>query len=178
MQWGSSAFVLAVVFCSTHAFADPVQKSEDIVKFFAGAADLGKSRGICVGSEEECKSKKKANDAPAEKSSLDMLINFGLNSAELDTTARAELGEFAKALKDNRLSTFSFVVEGYTDATGTVHYNEGLSQRRAQSVAAFLTASGVEAARINPIGMGEKNSRSPNPYDPVNRRVEMRIKTQ
>ena len=89
MQWGSSAFVLAMVFFSTHASADPVQKSEDIVKFFAGAADLGKSRGICVGTEEECKSKTKAKDAPAEKSSLDMLINFGLDSAELDTTARA-----------------------------------------------------------------------------------------
>ncbi|PZV35686.1 OmpA family protein [Mesorhizobium kowhaii] len=178
MQWSSSAFVLAVVFCSTHAFADPVQKSEDIVKFFAGAADLGKSRGICVGSEEECKSKSKASDAPGGKTGLDMMINFGLDSAELDTTARAELGEFAKALKDNRLSKFNFVVEGYTDATGTVHYNEGLSQRRAQSVAAFLTASGIETARINPIGMGEKNPRSPNPYDPVNRRVEMRIKTQ
>jgi len=107
-----------------------------------------------------------------------MLINFGLDSATLDTTARAELDEFAKALKDSRLSTFSFVVEGYTDATGTVHYNEGLSQRRAKSVAAFLTASGVDPSRINAIGMGEKNPRSPNPYDPVNRRVEMRIKTQ
>jgi OmpA-OmpF porin, OOP family len=178
MQRGSSAFVLAVVFFSTHASADPVQKSEDIVKFFAGAADLGKARGICVGTEEECKSKTKAKDAPAEKSSLDMLINFGLDSAELDATARSELDEFAKALKDSRLSTFSFVVEGYTDATGTVHYNEGLSQRRARSVATFLTANGVEAARINPIGMGEKNPRSPNPYDPANRRVEMRIKTQ
>jgi len=178
MQWGSTAFVLAVVFFSTHASADPVQKSEDIVKFFAGAADLGKSRGICVGTEEECKSKSKAKDGPAEKSSLDMLINFGLDSAALDTTARAELDEFAKALKDSRLSTFSFVVEGYTDATGTVHYNEGLSQRRAQSVAAFLKAKGIEAARIDAIGMGEKNPRSPNPYDPVNRRVEMRIKTQ
>jgi len=55
---------------------------------------------------------------------------------------------------------------------------EGLSQRRAKSVAAFLTASGVEAGRINAIGLGEKNPRSPNPYDPANRRVEMRIKTQ
>ncbi|UVK44040.1 OmpA family protein [Mesorhizobium sp. AR07] len=178
MKWSSSAFVLAVVFFSTHASADPAQKSEDIVKFFAGAADLGKSRGICVGSEEECKSKSKANDGQTGKSSLDMLINFRLDSAELDTTARAELDEFAKALKDNRLSTFSFVVEGYTDATGTVHHNEGLSQRRAKSVAAFLTASGIEPARINAIGMGERNPRSPNPYDPVNRRVEMRIKTQ
>ena len=67
MQLGSSAFVLAVVLFSTHASADPLQKSEDIVKFFAGAAELGPSRGICVGTEDECKSKSKAKDAPAEK---------------------------------------------------------------------------------------------------------------
>lgn len=178
MQWGSSAFALVVVFFSTQASADPVQKSDDIVKFFAGAADLGKSRGICVGTEEECSGKTKAKDAPGGRSSLDMLINFGLDSAELDATARSELDQFATALKDKRLSTFSFVVEGYTDATGTVHYNQGLSQRRAQSVAAYLMANGVEPTRINPIGMGEKHPRSPNPYDPANRRVEMRIKTQ
>ncbi|TPJ41389.1 OmpA family protein [Mesorhizobium sp. B2-6-5] len=178
MQWSRSAFMLAAVFLSTHAFADPVRKSEDIVKFFADAADLGKSRGICVGSEEECKSKSNVNAKQGGKTNLDMLINFGLDSAEIDATARAELEEFAKALKDNRLSTFTFVVEGYTDATGTVHYNEGLSQRRAKSVAAFLTASGIEPTRINAVGMGEKNPRNANPYDPANRRVEMRIKTQ
>ncbi|WP_318012684.1 MULTISPECIES: OmpA family protein [unclassified Mesorhizobium] len=177
MQWSRSAFVLAVVFFSNHASADPARKSEDIVKFFAGAADLGKSRGICVGSEEEC-NKSNTNGQQEGRSNLDMLINFGLDSAQLDATARAELEEFAKALKDNRLSTFNFVVEGYTDATGTLRYNEGLSQRRAKSVAAFLTASGVEAARINAVGMGEKNPRNANPYDPANRRVEMRIKTQ
>ncbi|QPC95333.1 OmpA family protein [Mesorhizobium sp. INR15] len=178
MQSSRSALVLAAMLLAAPACADPVQKSEDIVKFFAGANKLGLSRGICVGTEEECKSKETAKDPPAGKSSLDMLINFGLDSAQLDAKARAELDEFAKALKDDRLSTLSFVVEGYTDATGTPRYNEGLSQRRAQSVTAFLTSNGIDAARINAIGLGESNPRSPDPYDPINRRVEMRIKTQ
>jgi OOP family OmpA-OmpF porin len=174
MQWGSSAFVLAAMFLSTQASADPLQKSADIVKFFA--TDHGLSRGICVGTEDECKSKTK--DAPAEKSGLDMLINFGLDSAELDAKARSELDEFAKALKDSRLSTLDFVVEGYTDASGSARYNEGLSERRAQSVTAFLTSNGIEPTRIQAIGRGETHPRNPNPYDPANRRVEMRIKTQ
>ncbi|MDX8436811.1 OmpA family protein [Mesorhizobium sp. M4B.F.Ca.ET.215.01.1.1] len=178
MQLGNAALVLAIALVSGQAFADPLQKSEDIVKFFAGEGKLGASRGICVGSEDECKSKSETKEAPAKQAGLDMLVNFGLDSAELDATARAELDEFAKALKDSRLSSLSFVVEGYTDASGTVHYNEGLSQRRARSVTAFLTSSGVDAARIKAIGMGEKNPRSPDPYDPVNRRVEMRISTQ
>ncbi|MDG4883957.1 OmpA family protein [Mesorhizobium sp. WSM4884] len=177
MRWASSAFALAAVLFSTHVSADPLQKSEDIVKFFTGAGNLGASRGICVGTEEECKSKNEKNAAP-NKTGLDMMINFGLDSAQLDQTARAELDEFAKALKDNRLSTFSFVVEGHTDASGPDRYNQDLSQRRAQSVAAFLTANGVQAARLEAIGLGKSHPRVANPYDPVNRRVEMRIRTE
>ncbi|WP_181180618.1 OmpA family protein [Mesorhizobium sp. B2-4-6] len=178
MRWGSSALALAAVLFSTHVYADPLQKSEDIVKFFAGQGSLGASRGICVGTEEECKSKAEKNEAPPQKAGLDMMINFALDSAQLDQTARTELDEFAKALKDNRLSTFSFVVEGHTDATGTDRYNQDLSQRRAQSVAAFLAANGVQSTRLEPIGVGKSHPRVANPYDPVNRRVEMRIRTQ
>ena len=177
MRWASSAFALAAVLFSTHVSADPLQKSDDIVKFFTGQGNLGASRGICVGTEEECKSKNEKNAAP-QKTGLDMMINFGLDSAQLDQTARAELDEFAKALKDNRLSTFRFVVEGHTDASGPDRYNQNLSQRRAQSVAAFLAANGVQAARLEAIGLGKSHPRVANPYDPVNRRVEMRIKTE
>jgi len=178
MRCGGSALALAAMLLSTHVYADPLQKSEDIVKFFAGQGDLGASRGICVGTEEECKSKAEKNESPPQKAGLDMMINFALDSAQLDQTARAELDEFAKALKDNRLSTFSFVVEGHTDATGTDRYNQDLSQRRAQSVAAFLEANGVESARLEAIGLGKTHPRVANPYDPVNRRVEMRIRTE
>lgn len=176
MQLGSLAFVLTVAFFSTHASADPLQKSEDIVEFFEGASEFGPSRGICVGTEDECNGKK--NEAPAEKLSLDMLINFDLDSAELDATARAELDEFAKALKDSRLSALDFVVEGHTDASGPAQYNEGLSERRARSVTTFLTSNGIDPARINATGMGETSPRNPDPYDPANRRVEMRIRTE
>ena len=179
MRWGSSALALAAMLLSAHAFADPLQKSEDIVKFFAGqTGNLGAARGICVGTEEECKSKAEKTGSAQQKTGLDMMINFALDSAQLDQTARAELDEFAKALKDDRLSKLSFVVEGYTDASGSATYNEGLSQRRAQSVTAFLESNGIESTRITAVGLGEANPRSPDPYNPVNRRVEMRIKAQ
>lgn len=174
MRLGSLIFVAASLM-SSGAFAGPLQSSEDIVKFFANAAALGPSRGICVGTEDECRSKA---EAPANKTGLDMLINFGLDSATLEPDAQAKLNEFAKALKDNRLNSLSFAVEGYTDASGSAAYNEGLSQRRAQSVTAFLLSHGVEASRLSAVGMGENNPRGANPYDAVNRRVEMRIKAQ
>jgi len=178
MRWGSSALALAAMLLSTQVYADPLQKSEDIVKFFAGqTANLGASRGICVGTEEECKSKADKSGS-SQKTGLDMMINFALDSAQLDQTARTELDEFAKALRDDRLSKLSFVIEGYTDASGSATYNEGLSQRRAQSVTAFLESNGIESTRITAVGLGEANPRNLNPYDPINRRVEMRIKAQ
>lgn len=170
----SSTIALTAILASSSAFADPVQSSEDIIKFFASAADQGASRGICVGTEDECKGKA---GAPV-KTGLDMLVNFDLNSAALTPDAQAKLAEFAKALKDNRLKAHTFLVEGYTDASGTVPYNDALSERRAQSVTAYLLSSGIEATRLKPIGMGESHPRVANPYDPANRRVEMRINLQ
>ena len=172
MRTATSLFALAMMLLSGSAFAGSGESSEDIVKFFAGAAKLGASRGICVGTEDECKSK--AAEAPAQ-TGLDMLINFDLDSVSLTPDAQTKLAEFAKALKDNRLKALTFVVEGHTDATGSATYNEGLSERRAESVTAFLLSSGIESSRISAIGMGETHPRNANPYDPVNRRVEMRL---
>jgi len=174
MRVSSSILVLAALLVSSNSFADPVQSSEDIVKFFANASNLGPSRGICIGTEDECRSKAQASVPTG----LDMLINFNLDSAELQPEARTKLGEFAKALKDNRLRANTFIVEGHTDASGSAIYNERLSERRAQSVTAFLLSNGIESSRIKAIGMGETHPRVANPYDPVNRRVEMRINLQ
>ena len=171
MRAATSLLTLAAMLLSGSAFAGSGESSEDIVKFFAGAAQLGASRGICVGTEDECKSKA---EAPAQ-TGLDMLINFDLNSVSLTPDAQTKLAEFAKALKDNRLKALTFVVEGHTDATGSATYNEGLSERRAKSVTAFLLSSGIESSRISAIGMGETHPRNANPYDPINRRVEMRL---
>jgi OOP family OmpA-OmpF porin len=171
MRAATSLSILAAILLSGNAFAGSSESSEDIVKFFAGAAQLGASRGICVGTEDECKSKA---EAPAQ-TGLDMLINFNLDSVSLTPDAQTKLTEFAKALKDNRLKALTFVVEGHTDATGSATYNEGLSERRAESVTAFLLSSGIESSRISAIGMGETHPRNANPYDPSNRRVEMRL---
>jgi outer membrane protein OmpA-like peptidoglycan-associated protein len=155
-----------------YAAADPQLKSDQIVKHFVDTADLGAKRGICIGTTEEC-----SKDQPA-PTGLDMLINFDLDSAELTEQARANLNEFAKALKDERLRAATFVVEGYTDASGDETYNNRLSERRAQAVTGFLLANGISLEKVEAIGKGEQDPRVPNAYDPVNRRVEMRIRIQ
>jgi outer membrane protein OmpA-like peptidoglycan-associated protein len=168
----ASLFAMTSLAGTGLAMAGPELKSDEIVKFFVDSADMGAKRGICIGTTEECN-----KDAPA-PSGLDMLINFDLNSADLTEQARLNLNEFAKALKDERFRAATFIVEGYTDASGSEIYNNSLSDRRAQSVVAFLLANGISAEKVKAVGMGEQNPRVPNAYDPVNRRVEMRIEIQ
>jgi outer membrane protein OmpA-like peptidoglycan-associated protein len=45
-------------------------------------------------------------------------------------------------------------IYGHTDATGSDPYNQRLSEQRAASVAAYLAARGVKAARLATAGLG------------------------
>jgi outer membrane protein OmpA-like peptidoglycan-associated protein len=169
---------LAAVMCGTglmgipQAAADSDVKAKEIVEFFVKSAELGATRGICIGTAQEC-------DREGEKpSGFDMLINFDLNSAELTPKAQENLNEFAKALSDRQLTAARFVVEGHTDASGAETYNLGLSERRARAVTDFLYRNGVSNDKVSAVGMGEKNPRVADPLDAVNRRVEMRIQLQ
>jgi OmpA-OmpF porin, OOP family len=169
----SALFLFGALSTST-ALAQTTPTSEEIVEFFSEAAThLGPARGICVGTEEEC-----AQRAQQARAGLDMLVNFDLDSSDLSPEAQAMLTEFAKALNDNRLRPHSFIVEGHTDALGTADYNVGLSERRASSVVSFLLSHGVESDRITAIGLGKENPRVEDAFDPVNRRVEMRLKVE
>lgn len=47
-------------------------------------------------------------------------------------------------------------VEGHTDSTGAIAYNEALSQKRAQAVADALTMGGMQSAAIRVVGMGAR----------------------
>ena len=67
-------------------------------------------------------------------------------------------------------------VNGYTDTSGTAHYNRGLSVRRAQNVAAELVRLGVPRQEISIQGFGETHPLVPTAQgvrEPQNRRVEI-----
>lgn len=130
--------------------------------------------GVCIGTLEECVAKAKSQAEPS--TNVDVMISFDKNSAALTAEAQAKLDAFAKAMMAEGLDGTRFVIEGHTDAFGPDAYNEQLSLRRAQSVAAFLAEKGVPTARLEAVGLGESVPRVPDPYDAANRRVEMRIK--
>jgi outer membrane protein OmpA-like peptidoglycan-associated protein len=142
--------------------------SSDVVSALLKSADIGATRGICVGTAEECAQ-------TAKPAGFDVMVNFELASATLTPDAVDNLKQVATALADPRLSGAKFAIEGYTDARGTDNFNQGLSTQRAQSVASYLMSQGVPAERLVAVGNGEASPRVPDPYDPVNRRVEMRI---
>lgn len=54
-------------------------------------------------------------------------------------------------------SNATFTVVGNTDAAGTEAYNQGLSERRANSVKSYLIRNGVPASKLSAIGLGESN---------------------
>jgi OOP family OmpA-OmpF porin len=67
-------------------------------------------------------------------------------------------------------------VTGYTDASGSVGYNQRLSERRANAVAAALTRFGVPRQSMAVGGRGKNDQRVPTAdgvREPQNRRVEI-----
>ena len=70
-------------------------------------------------------------------------------------------------------------VNGYTDTSGTPRYNQRLSLRRAQTVAAELVRDGVPRNAINIQGLGDTKLPVPTAAgvrEPQNRRVEIIIR--
>ena len=69
-------------------------------------------------------------------------------------------------------------VDGHTDSTGNPGYNQGLSERRAASVANYLASQGVDQRRMSAIGYGQDRPIASNASEAgraQNRRVEISI---
>ncbi len=106
--------------------------------------------------------------------SVSLTIGFEFDSAKLSAGSRQQLQQLSEALKSDDLSSLQFLIEGHTDATGKVNYNQQLSERRAESVKAFLVSQGLVAAGLRAVGKGSSDLLDPNePASGVNRRVKI-----
>jgi outer membrane protein OmpA-like peptidoglycan-associated protein len=104
-------------------------------------------------------------------------VLFATNSAELTPAAVTLLGEIKRTMIDphpnGRIS-----IDGHTDDVGADAANQSLSERRARSVVAWLTAQGVAASRMEATGHGETQPKVPNTSDrnrAQNRRIEITV---
>lgn len=79
----------------------------------------------------------------------------------------------------NRYPEIKVELDGHTDSIGTEQYNQGLSERRAQIVADYLTAHGISADRITAVkGFGETqpiDTNSTKEGRARNRRTELKV---
>lgn len=103
-------------------------------------------------------------------------ITFATNSDVIAPAFQGTLGQLAQTL--SQYDRTSIMVRGYTDNTGSVSYNQNLSQMRANSVANYLIRSGVNPARIQAVGYGMSNPVASNSTEAgraQNRRVELTI---
>jgi OOP family OmpA-OmpF porin len=81
-------------------------------------------------------------------------VQFDTNSATIKPESYAELDSFVQFFND--VPSAKGELQGHTDNVGKDAYNLKLSQRRAESVKAYVLSKGVEAARITSTkGYGE-----------------------
>jgi OmpA-OmpF porin, OOP family len=95
---------------------------------------------------------------------------------------KSDITPEAASILDNAVSAYQncgnaqVMLAGYTDTSGTPRYNLGLSQRRADSVKAYLAGRGIGEGVITTQAFGETNLRvqtADGVRELQNRRVEI-----
>ena len=118
-----------------------------------------------------------AAPAPAAATSRSYLVFFDWDKANLTERARGIIKD--AAVNSTKVAYTKIDVNGNADTSGTKAYNQGLSMRRAQAVAAELVKDGVPKAAIAITASGDTHllvPTGPGVRDPQNRRVEINIR--
>jgi OOP family OmpA-OmpF porin len=118
-----------------------------------------------------------AAPAPAPAPARTYLVFFDWDKADLTDRAKQIVAEAAQA--STRVQYTRIDVNGYTDRSGSAQYNQKLSVKRAENVAAELVRDGVPKNVIDIQGFGETHPLVPTAEgvrEPQNRRVEIIIK--
>jgi len=101
-------------------------------------------------------------------------IHFDTGKSDILPDSESTLNEIVKLTQ--QLPDLKLRVEGHTDNQGNAASNQTLSDKRAQSVVAWLTGHGVAASRLTAKGFGQTKPVADNANDDgraKNRRVEL-----
>lgn len=106
-------------------------------------------------------------------------ITFAFNKSDLTKDMKEKLDSFAATVKDQK--KFVVEVQGFADPVGNASYNQELSQRRAMTVARYLSVEHeVPLRRIQMLGVGSVKPVADNKTREgrmQNRRVEIKVYT-
>lgn len=102
-------------------------------------------------------------------------VLFDFDKSTLKPAATDTLDRVANELRQQ--PGVRYEVAGFTDSIGSVAYNQGLSERRAEAVRSHLVSRGVSAGQLTTRGYSESNPVASNATAAgrsMNRRVEIR----
>ena len=120
-------------------------------------------------------SKEAMEQALATKHHYDLYgIHFDFDKAVIEPDSNALLDDITTALK--HFPKWRLRITGHTDSSGKPEYNEELSMNRANAIKQALVERGIDAARLETLGMGEKQPVASNDTpegQALNRRVEL-----
>jgi peptidoglycan-associated lipoprotein len=91
--------------------------------------------------------------SPIHKPTVVENIFYAFDKATLRPESKEALDEIIRVLNDN--SNVTIEMGAHTDRKGSDSYNEGLAQRRAQSVVDYLIEAGIPADRLTAKGYGK-----------------------
>lgn len=150
----------------------------------AGAA-VGGTVGAIIGRQMDKKAaelERELEDAEIQRVeegiavTFDSGLLFDFDSAELRSEARENLRKLAEIMNED--DNTELLIVGHTDSVGDESYNQGLSERRAESAARYIATQGIGYARVDTEGRGETEPIADNNTEAgqqENRRVEVAI---
>ena len=147
--------------------ADPTAQAKEAT--FLNTVRNRSTRSLSTGEREQIA------ELAATKPKIDLEIQFDYNSADIAKSSMGSVQALGKALSDPALKGSTFVVAGHTDATGGEEYNQGLSERRADTIKKYLMQNyGLNGTDLVTVGYGEtKLKDAANGADAMNRRVQV-----
>jgi outer membrane protein OmpA-like peptidoglycan-associated protein len=132
-----------------------------------------KTRGIKLADDHGAPASTLRVEDAQEANVLAMAIQFEFDSARLTRESIEQLSTVAEGIKLLE-GGVQVLVEGHTDAKGSLTYNQRLSLRRAQSVRNYLVQhTGLDVRLFKVRGKGPSELLTPEqPFAPENRRVQ------
>ncbi len=106
----------------------------------------------------------------------EFIVFFGHNKSNLTAEAQEVIRQAAAAAKQFGAATLTVI--GHADRSGSPKYNQGLSQRRANTVKGALVAEGIPGGSISTSAKGESEPLVPTAdgvREPQNRRVHINM---
>lgn len=148
-------------------------------------ATVGGVTGAVIGRKMDKQAEEIKNEVPGAKVErveegivveFNNQILFGFDKSDLGESAKSNLNELVTIL--NKYPDTNIEIQGHTDDTGTDSYNQGLSERRAGSVATYLRSRNISSSRVTTKGFGESAPKYDNSTEngrSQNRRVDFLI---